>query len=318
MHPSCRQFVEKLTVEDVAGKRVLEVGSYDVNGSVRAGIEALGCLEYIGVDIQEGKGVDKICDAADLVKEFGPGSFDIIISTEMLEHVEHWQAAVSNMKQVCCAGGLILITARSKGCPRHGYPDDYWRFELDDMNWIFADCEIVRIEDDKGDEARKENGVFILVRKPEDFTEVNLLAHELCQTKGLSKGCNDMETQETTTVLRQYAQGEVKGKKALLAVIEAARTLPPSHNRTLVLQDIARKLAGQETGSVLQAQVNMALVGLVGLPEPEPEPERPDFNDISYSQLQSMCKDAGFPANGEKEDLIARLTKPVEPTEQPE
>ncbi len=54
--------------------------------------------------------------------------------------------------------------------------------------------------------------------------------------------------------------------------------------------------------------------------EPEPADDPPaddavDLSDISYSELQSMLKDAELPANGSKEDLIERLTKPVEPTD---
>ena len=44
-----------------------------------------------------------------------------------------------------------------------------------------------------------------------------------------------------------------------------------------------------------------------------PEPE--DLSNVAYSKLQSRCKKAGLPANGSKEDLIERLTKPVEPTD---
>ena len=147
----------------------------------------------------------------------------------------------------------------------------------------------------------------------------------------------EMETQQSTVLLTQYAQGEVKGKKALAVAKEAARSLPPSHNRTVVLQDIARKLAGQETSNLLQVQVNTALISLIGVPGvaggPGPaagdgpdsgtgasspaapahdlEPDRPDFNGMSYSQLQSMCKDARLSANGSKEDLIARLIDPA-------
>ena len=80
-HTSCLVFANELTVSDVAGKRVLDVGSYDVNGSVRDGIEMLGCAEYIGVDMRDGPGVDEVCDTVKLVERFGVESFDIIIST---------------------------------------------------------------------------------------------------------------------------------------------------------------------------------------------------------------------------------------------
>ena len=272
-HTSCLGFANELTVSDVAGKRVLDVGSYDVNGSVRDGIEMLGCAEYIGVDMRDGPGVDEVCDTVKLVERFGVESFDIIISTEMLEHVEDWRAAISNMKRVCKRGGLMLITTRSKGFPRHDYPGDFWRYEIDDMKTIFADCERLKLREDPQDP-----GVFLLARKPEGFREVDLSAHKLY---GLSilETCEretNMETQKATIVLRQYAQGEFKGKKALATAKKAALSLPASHNRTVILQDIGRKMAGEDTPDALQVKVSRALVDVVGL-SAAPRPADPEL-----------------------------------------
>ena len=70
---SCLGFVETYVGEsDVRGRRVLEVGSFDVNGSPRALIEILKPSEYRGVDVEMGPGVDEICRAEDLVERFGP------------------------------------------------------------------------------------------------------------------------------------------------------------------------------------------------------------------------------------------------------
>ena len=50
-----------LTPADVEGKRVIEVGAYDVNGSLRPVLTGWKPAEYMGVDIAEGPGVDVIC-----------------------------------------------------------------------------------------------------------------------------------------------------------------------------------------------------------------------------------------------------------------
>ena len=79
---------------------------------------------YVGIDITAGRGVDEVCDVADLVARFGASSFDLVISTEMLEHVYDWPRAVNKMKEVLRPEGVILFTTRSPGFPLHGYPDD--------------------------------------------------------------------------------------------------------------------------------------------------------------------------------------------------
>jgi len=103
-------FMEAVQCEEFQGKRVLEVGSKYVNGSVRPLIEKF-CKpkEYIGVDIEEGKFVDIVLPAEKLVEKFGENSFDALISTEMLEHVRDWRSVVNNMKLVVRPMGYIYI-----------------------------------------------------------------------------------------------------------------------------------------------------------------------------------------------------------------
>ena len=98
--------VKNLSREEVASRTVLEVGSSDVNGSLRPIIESWKPLEYIGVDILAGPGVDQICDVGDLVERFGKNRFDIVIATELLEHVRDWRRAITNLKNVCRPGGI--------------------------------------------------------------------------------------------------------------------------------------------------------------------------------------------------------------------
>ncbi len=155
-----------LTAEIVAGREVLEVGSLDVNGSLRAFAEALGPSRYVGVDIEMGSGVDIVLDAQHLVEHFGNESFDLVVTTEMLEHVRDWQTVVSNLKRVLRPWGVLLLTTRSIGFPYHGYPFDFWRYEPDDMRAIFGDLEILTLERDAA-----APGVFLLARKPVDFRE---------------------------------------------------------------------------------------------------------------------------------------------------
>lgn len=142
-------FATRCLSEDlVRGKTVLEVGALDVNGSVRSRVEAQGPASYTGVDICSGPGVDLVLDATDLVDQFGHDSFDVVISTELLEHVHDWRAVITNMKSVLRAGGTLLVTTRSRGFHIHAYPADYWRYEVADFEEIFRDMEILALERD--------------------------------------------------------------------------------------------------------------------------------------------------------------------------
>lgn len=164
---SCLDFAKfNLKPEDVRGKKIIEIGSRDVNGSVKQEIMPLQPLSYLGVDIEMADGVDEVCNVYDLVEHFGEESFDVVISTEMVEHVRDWREAFSQMKRILKPNGVMLITTRSKGFPYHDYPSDFWRFELEDMETIFSDMEIEALDNDESDP-----GVLVKARKPVSFKE---------------------------------------------------------------------------------------------------------------------------------------------------
>lgn len=161
-HCTCMDFGKRtLSRSEINNKNILEVGSYDSNGSLRSLVMQFVPSQYIGTDMNEGKGVDLVCRAEDVLEKFGKERFDVVISTETLEHVEDWKKVISNIKNVCKPGGIILITTRSRGYQYHGYPYDYWRFELEDIANIFSDCIIKKLEKDI-----MSPGVFIKVQKP--------------------------------------------------------------------------------------------------------------------------------------------------------
>ena len=94
-------FIEHAEPEEFKGRRVLEVGSRYVNGSVRPLIERFfHPREYIGIDIVPGKFVDIVLPAEKILEYFGSESFDVVIATEVLEHVKNWRLVINNMKTV--------------------------------------------------------------------------------------------------------------------------------------------------------------------------------------------------------------------------
>lgn len=96
---------------------VLEVGSLDINGSVR---QLFSHCQYVGIDLGPGPGVDTVCRG----EEFdGPDNFcDTTISCECFEHNPQWAETFANMVRVTRKGGLVLFTCASEGRPEHGTP----------------------------------------------------------------------------------------------------------------------------------------------------------------------------------------------------
>ena len=174
--PGARRFVGgQLTVEDVRGRRVLEVGSCDPDAAVRSIVMPLRPAQYTAVDLVPGPGVDVVCPAERLLNRFAPESFDLVISTEVLEHVRDWRRVVHNLKAVLREDAILLATTRSPGFEFHGFPLDFWRFEPEDVSEIFGDLEIETIERDFDDPP----GVFFRAHRPPSFTERDLDTYPL-------------------------------------------------------------------------------------------------------------------------------------------
>lgn len=175
-HESVLEFgPQVLLANHMMRKRVLEIGSYNVNGSLRAFVTAFHPLSYLGIDAQEGPGVDRIEDIEKpgLCERIG-GPFDLVLCTEVLEHVHAWRTAVDNLKDCITDTGYTLITTRSKGFSYHAFPDDFWRYEVDDMKAIFSGFEIQVLKSDP-----QVPGVFLFARKPAHTSYSDLSSIEL-------------------------------------------------------------------------------------------------------------------------------------------
>ena len=147
------------------GARVLEVGSLNVNGSVRPLFTDAG--EYIGIDIRKGKDVDRVMAGEDVVAEFGPESFDIVLSSNTLEHCEHWREVLQASWDVLKTGGVMCIVTPTPMKGRHNYPSDYWRWTLTDYGYIFRGQRVIKTD-------KKDRCVGIIVEKVDGVLRLNI------------------------------------------------------------------------------------------------------------------------------------------------
>lgn len=107
-----------------ASSRIVDIGAMDVNGSLRHA--APQGAEYVGVDIEEGPGVDVVCPPGNPLP-FASNTFDLAVSTSCFEHDQvFWHTSLEAMR-VIKPGGLFYFNAPSNGF-YHRYPYDNWRF----------------------------------------------------------------------------------------------------------------------------------------------------------------------------------------------
>lgn len=139
MHASVLEWVGRIVADNsLAELPTLEVGSMNVNGTVRQFFTG----PYWGVDVAPGPGVDQVEDAEELVEM--PAFYDVVISTEALEHVDRPWKAVAEMARVCVPDGHVIITARGydeRGCwEPHSWPNDVTRFSERGMRVLAEDA----------------------------------------------------------------------------------------------------------------------------------------------------------------------------------
>lgn len=143
MHDQVRDFLRRVRArwpEAVDGAAAVEFGAYNVNGSAREVLDASslvsplspltpspnsgrgGASSWLGVDWRPGPGVDVVC----LAHEFRPTTddgrpltFDLAVSTEMLEHDPFWRESLRRMIEVVRPGGCVLLTCAGPGRAAH-------------------------------------------------------------------------------------------------------------------------------------------------------------------------------------------------------
>jgi SAM-dependent methyltransferase len=120
MHAQAHDFVARCAAGISTPVEVLEIGSCDVNGGVRSLF--VTASRYHGIDVVEGVGVDEVADAADWRS---PEAFDVVVSTEELEHAPRWADVVRNAWDALRRGGRLIFTCAAEPRAPHSAVDGW-------------------------------------------------------------------------------------------------------------------------------------------------------------------------------------------------
>jgi SAM-dependent methyltransferase len=104
-----QKFVE--FIGSVAGKKVLDIGSSDatylrqIDAKLKVALDI--ALEYL-IKIPEESGVVAVCGDAERLP-INAGSFDVVIISDVLEHVLHPELAVQQLKRICGPHTRLIV-----------------------------------------------------------------------------------------------------------------------------------------------------------------------------------------------------------------
>jgi len=131
-----RKKLESFLKRYTTSKKVLDIGSggssYDKFFPNR-----------LSMDIDLNRKPDIVADAHHL--PFKDGEFEVILSTETLEHVKDPFQVEREIRRVTASGGVLILSTRFV-FPIHDLPNDYWRFSKYGLRELFKEWDIVEIE----------------------------------------------------------------------------------------------------------------------------------------------------------------------------
>ena len=171
-----KRFVRESGIKSMSGQRVVEIGSYDLNGSAREVLQP-GTVEYVGVDWRAGPGVDVVSLGHDYQPE--PGQrFDVAVNCQALEHDPHWRSTLASLVRlvvdapsgtgrviVTCAGPGYVVHELDTAPPRPGHEHEPWYENrlVDDVRNALAVAAIVMGLDFTIEATTDRDGLDVLV-----------------------------------------------------------------------------------------------------------------------------------------------------------
>ncbi|MDD5103613.1 MAG: class I SAM-dependent methyltransferase [Candidatus Peribacteraceae bacterium] len=103
-------------------------------------------LTTLDIEPREGMKVDIVTDAHDL-RQIPDASFDVVLCTEVLEHLHTPPQAIAEFRRVLKQGGLLLLSTRFI-FPLHDVPGDYYRFTKYGLKHLLEEFQILELSEE--------------------------------------------------------------------------------------------------------------------------------------------------------------------------
>lgn len=171
MHSFWQQYL--LPAAAAAKLRVLDVGSKSYSGhDTYASLFPHPNIEYTGLDLEPGSGVDIVPAHPFLWRELADNQFDVCISGQTFEHNPLFWITFAEMARVLKPNGLAFVIAPGRGVV-HRYPLDCWRFFPDAWHALcqYTGLELVETFFEDGGNPKAEPSLMwcdscVIARKP--------------------------------------------------------------------------------------------------------------------------------------------------------
>lgn len=122
---------------------ILEIGSKDY-GNTQNFRDLFSGEQYLGIDMQPGKGVDQVIDLTDNFESIDSAlhgeRFNTIICMSVLEHCRDPFKMARNIQSLMTDDGVLLVSVPFSW-EIHGFPDDYWRFTPSGVRTLFQELD---------------------------------------------------------------------------------------------------------------------------------------------------------------------------------
>lgn len=132
--------------QSLEGQLVLDVASYDVNGSYRPLVEGLGG-QYVGCDVREGPNVDVVVDENLTWHQWPTPVFDVVLCGNALHNMARPWRVMAQCARVLVPRGCMCVVAAGLGTAyRSNYPKDYYRFTPDGLQALLEATGALRVQ----------------------------------------------------------------------------------------------------------------------------------------------------------------------------